>query len=63
VSQLGMLPGTVIFVNAGTQLAHIENVQDVLSPQVAGSLALLGVFPLVAKRLANALLAWHHRHM
>jgi uncharacterized membrane protein YdjX (TVP38/TMEM64 family) len=61
VSQLGMLPGTVVFVNAGTQLARIEDPGDLLSPQVAGSLALLGLFPLVAKRLSNALLAWHHR--
>jgi uncharacterized membrane protein YdjX (TVP38/TMEM64 family) len=62
VSQLGMLPGTVVFVNAGTQLARIEDAGDILSPQVVGSLALLGLFPLVGKRLANALLAWHRRH-
>jgi uncharacterized membrane protein YdjX (TVP38/TMEM64 family) len=62
VSQLGMLPGTVVFVNAGTQLAKIQSVGDVLSPAVAGSLTLLGVFPLLAKRTAMAVLAWHRRH-
>lgn len=63
VSQLGMLPGTVIFVNAGTQLAKIQNAGDILSPQVAGSLALLGVFPLVAKKVSDAVLAWHRKHL
>jgi uncharacterized membrane protein YdjX (TVP38/TMEM64 family) len=63
VSQLGMLPGTVIFVNAGTQLAQIENAGDILSPEVAGSLALLGIFPLVAKKTAAVVMAWHRKHM
>lgn len=49
VSQLGMLPGTAVYVNAGTQLAQIDALGDVVSPSVLGSLALLGVFPLVAK--------------
>ncbi len=62
VSQLGMLPGTLIFVNAGTQLARIENPRDVLAPDVAASLALLGIFPLVAKKLARAIMAWHRKH-
>lgn len=62
VSQLGMLPGTIVFVNAGTQLARISDPRDILSPQVAGSLVLLGLFPLVAKKVTRALLAWHHRH-
>ena len=59
VSQLGMLPGTVIFVNAGTQLAQIESTADILTPGVVISLALLGIFPLVAKKGSNALLAWY----
>jgi uncharacterized membrane protein YdjX (TVP38/TMEM64 family) len=62
VSQLGMLPGTVIFVNAGTQLARIENPRDILAPDVAASLALLGLFPLVSKKIAGAIMAWHRRH-
>ncbi|OOE58134.1 dihydrolipoyl dehydrogenase [Salinivibrio sp. ML323] len=49
VSQLGMLPGTAVYVNAGTQLAQIDTLGDVVSPSVLGSLALLGIFPLLAK--------------
>jgi len=48
VSQVGMLPGTAIYVNAGTQLAGIESLAGILSPRVLGAFALLGVFPLVA---------------
>lgn len=61
VSQLGMLPATVIYVYAGTQLAAIDDVRDILSPGVVLSLVLLGAFPLLAKRLAGAFLAWHRR--
>ena len=49
VSQLGMLPGTIVYVNAGTQLAGIETLSGILSPTLIGSFVLLGVFPLVAK--------------
>ncbi|PCE67114.1 dihydrolipoyl dehydrogenase [Salinivibrio sp. YCSC6] len=49
VSQLGMLPGTAVYVNAGTQLAQIDALGDVVSSSVLGSLALLGIFPLLAK--------------
>jgi pyruvate/2-oxoglutarate dehydrogenase complex dihydrolipoamide dehydrogenase (E3) component/uncharacterized membrane protein YdjX (TVP38/TMEM64 family) len=49
VSQLGMLPGTLIYVNAGTQLARIDSVGDILSPALIGSFVLLGIFPLIAK--------------
>ena len=55
VSQLGMLAGTVVYVNAGTQLAHIESLSDVVSPEVLLSFALLGVFPFIAKRVARAM--------
>jgi pyruvate/2-oxoglutarate dehydrogenase complex dihydrolipoamide dehydrogenase (E3) component/uncharacterized membrane protein YdjX (TVP38/TMEM64 family) len=48
-SQVGMLAGTALYVNAGTQLATIGSAGDVLSPALLGSLVLLGVFPLVAK--------------
>ncbi len=51
VSQLGMLPGTAVYVNAGTQLAQIESLSGILSPKLIVSFALLGVFPLLAKRL------------
>lgn len=50
VSQIGMLIPTIIFVNAGTQLARIESPGDVLSPQLIISFVLLGIFPFVAKR-------------
>ena len=49
VSQLGMLAGTVVYVNAGTQLAAIQSPGDVLSPGLLGSFVLLGLFPLLAK--------------
>ena len=51
VSQIGMLPGTLVFVNAGTQLAAIENTGDILSPALIGSFVLLGIFPLIAKSI------------
>ncbi len=48
VSQLGMLPATAVFVNAGTQLAQLDSLRSVLSPALLGSLLLLGLFPLLA---------------
>ena len=53
VSQLGMLAGTLVYVNAGTQLAKIESLSDILSPALVGSFALLGVFPLIAKKIVE----------
>lgn len=49
VSQLGMLAGTAVYVNAGTQLAAIRTPGDILSPGLLGSFVLLGLFPLLAK--------------
>ncbi len=54
VSQLGMLAGTLVFVNTGTQLAQIESMAGILSPTLWLSFALLGVFPLLAKKLLSA---------
>ena len=51
VSQAGMLAGTIVYVNAGTQLAKLESLADILSPIIVGSFVLLGVFPLLAKKL------------
>lgn len=62
VSQLGMLPGTIIFVNAGTRLVEIDSARDILAPDVAGALALLGIFPLLAKKLSGAVMRWHRKH-
>lgn len=50
VSQIAMLPSTVLYANAGTQLARMESPHDVLSWQLIGALVLLGLFPLVAKK-------------
>lgn len=55
VSQLGMLPATIVYVNAGTQLAKIESVKGMLSPELLLSFALLGVFPLIAKWITAGL--------
>lgn len=51
VSQVGMLAGTAVFVNAGTQIAQIDSLSGILSPAIIGSFVLLGVFPIIAKRL------------
>ena len=53
VSQAGMLAGTMVYVNAGTQLAKIESLSGILSPALVGSFALLGVFPFIAKKLVE----------
>jgi pyruvate/2-oxoglutarate dehydrogenase complex dihydrolipoamide dehydrogenase (E3) component len=49
VSQVGMLAGTMVYVNAGTQIAQIDSLGGILSPQLLGAFALLGIFPLVAR--------------
>jgi len=55
VSQIGMLPGTLVYVNAGTQLAKIESIQGILSPGLLMAFVLLGIFPLLAKYLVAAI--------
>ncbi|KAF3981410.1 MAG: FAD-dependent oxidoreductase [Methylococcales symbiont of Hymedesmia sp. n. MRB-2018] len=55
VSQLGMLAGTIVYVNAGTQLAKINSLSDILSPVLLGSFVLLGFFPLFAKKLIETI--------
>jgi pyruvate/2-oxoglutarate dehydrogenase complex dihydrolipoamide dehydrogenase (E3) component/uncharacterized membrane protein YdjX (TVP38/TMEM64 family) len=55
VSQLGMLPATVVFVYAGTQLARIQRLSDVTSPRLLLSFTLLGVFPLIARGVVRTL--------
>lgn len=51
VSQLGMLPATIVFVNAGKELAKLDSLQGILSPGLLISFALLGLLPLVTKKL------------
>lgn len=57
VSQIGMLAGTIVFVNAGTQLAKIDSLSGILSPKLLFSFVLLGVFPLVAKKILDVIKA------
>jgi len=51
VSQVGMLPGTIVYVNAGTQLAQLKSLSGILSPKLIISFVLLGVFPIIAKKV------------
>lgn len=53
VSQVGMLAGTFVYVNAGVQLAQIESLGDIISPTLLASFALLAIFPLIAKKALN----------
>ncbi len=51
ISQLGMLPATVLFVNAGNQLSQINNLEDILTMKVIISLSAIGLLPIVTKRI------------
>jgi hypothetical protein len=51
VSQIGMLAGTLVYVNAGTQLAQIDSLKGILSPGLLASFACSGIFPLIAKKI------------
>jgi pyruvate/2-oxoglutarate dehydrogenase complex dihydrolipoamide dehydrogenase (E3) component/uncharacterized membrane protein YdjX (TVP38/TMEM64 family) len=53
-SQIGMLAGTVVYVNAGTQLSRIDSLRGILSPGLIGSFVLLGIFPIIAKKIVEA---------
>lgn len=53
VSQIGMLAGTIVYVNAGTQLAQIESLAGIVSPGLLASFVLLGIFPLLARKLVD----------
>ena len=55
VSQIGMLLGTAIYVNAGTQLANLEDLSGIVSPALLASIVLLGIAPLIAKFIINAI--------
>ena len=57
VSQLGMLAGTIVYVNAGTRLAAIQSPEGILSPGLLGAFVLLGLFPLLAKKGLDAVKA------
>ena len=51
VSQLGMLPVTLVYINAGSEIAKIESLGDILSTTLIGSFAVLGIFPLLVKNM------------
>ncbi len=53
VSQLGMLPGTMVYVNAGKELGHIDSLSGIVQPGVLISFILLGIFPLIVKRIVG----------
>jgi len=57
VSQIGMLPGTIVFVNAGKEIAKIDSLSGVLSPGLIFSFVLLGLFPITTKKI----LAFYNR--
>ena len=51
VSQVGMLAGTIVFVNAGTELGKLDSLKGILSPTLIASFVLLGLFPLIARKV------------
>ena len=57
VSQVGMLPGTMVYVNAGKELAKIDSLAGILSPGLIVSFVILGLFPIAVKKL----LGWYKR--
>lgn len=58
ISQVGMLPGTIVYVNAGKELAKIESLSGILSPGLIISFVILGVFPITVKKL----LGWYQKN-
>ena len=56
-SQIGMLAGTIVYVLAGTQLAQIDSLAGIVSPGLLGAFVLLGLFPLIAKKIVDAVKA------
>jgi len=59
VSLVGMIPGNLLFVNAGVQLGRVHQLRDFLSPALIGSLVAIGVFPLAVKKSVDF---WRRRH-
>ncbi|WP_324733203.1 FAD-dependent oxidoreductase [Pseudomonas paeninsulae] len=51
ISQLGMLPGTLVFVNAGRELAQLDSLAGILSPGLIGAFVLLGLLPIISRKL------------
>ena len=67
VSQVGMLAGTLVYVNAGAQLAQLTSLKGIVSPGLLGAFVLLGLFPLLVRwlisrvRARRVLARWAHR--
>ena len=57
VSQIGMLPGTFVYVNAGRELGQLDSLGGILSPGLIGAFVLLGVFPLIARKILDVVKA------
>lgn len=57
VSQVGMLAGTIVYVNAGRELVKIDSIKGIMSPRLVGSFVLLGLFPIVARKI----IAWYRK--
>ncbi|WP_148864448.1 FAD-dependent oxidoreductase [Marinobacter fonticola] len=53
ISQLGMLPGTIVYVNAGTQLGQVDSLGGIVSAELIGSFVLLAIFPIIARAVMN----------
>ena len=53
VSQIGMLPGTMAYVYAGTELANIDSLSGIISPGLLAAFVVLGILPLVSKKLVD----------
>ena len=60
VSMIGMLPGTVVYVNAGTEIASLKSVSGILSPSLLLSFVLMGVLPIAAKLIIGKVKSMRH---
>ena len=61
ISQIGMLAGTIVYVYAGTELGKIESLKSILSPTLIAAFVLLGLFPLIAKKVVERINARRHQ--
>ena len=61
VSQLGMLPGTMVYINAGRELGRIESLGGILSPSLIGAFVLLGLFPFAVKKIIKRVRTRHNQ--
>ena len=61
VSQIGMLPGTVVYVNAGREIGRIDSLSGLLSPGLILSFVIIGLFPLLARKVLSWMQARRNR--